>query len=130
VHVTVSEDARSIVAVPVPVFPVELFVGSTHTILVRVQPAGMFSSVAVQVPGGTLNVWLLGSVPSASSSSEKFWLMVLLLLRLKLKSCASSGTASLTITIVPFGMAVTTPACIWLSREPMDPPSSASSDTW
>ena len=104
------------VATPVPTLTVVLFVGSVHTRLVSVQPAGMFNSDAVQLPGGTLNVWLLGSVASASSSSEKSWLMVLLLFRLKLKSCASSGMAFLTMMIVPFGIKVTTLACIWLSR--------------
>ena len=131
VHVTVSDGARLIIAVAVPRLTVVLFVGSTQTRFVRVQPAGMFSSVASQVvPGGTLKVSLLGSVPSASSSKEKFWVMVLLLVRTKLKSCGSSGTASLTITIVPLGMAVITPACIWLSREPIEVPSSASNATW
>ena len=60
------------VATPVPTLTVVLFVGSTHVRLVSVQPEGMFNSVAVQVPGGTLKVWLFGSVPSASSSREKF----------------------------------------------------------
>ncbi len=55
-HVTVSEDAKLIVAVAVARLTVVLFVGSTHTRFVRVQVAGMFSSVAVQIPGGTLNV--------------------------------------------------------------------------
>ena len=61
-----------IVAVAVAKLTVVLFVGSTQTRFVSVQPDGMFSSVAVQTPGGTLNVWLLRRVASASSSKEKF----------------------------------------------------------
>ncbi len=104
---------------------------TTQVRLVRLQPSGSAqSSLAVQVPGGTLNVWLLGSVGSLSSSSEKFWLIVLSLFRSKLKSWASSGTASFTMTIVPLGITVTTLACIWLSRWPTDAPSTWSSATW
>src|SRR5215207_1099216 len=104
VQVIVSEDARSIVAVAVPRLVVVLLVGSVHVSAVSVQVAGMLSSEAVYAPAGRLKDWLLGSVASPSLSREKFWLTVLPFVRLKLKSCASSGTASLTMTIVPFGV--------------------------
>jgi hypothetical protein len=101
VHVTVSLEARLIVAAGG--LTLVLFEGSVQTMLVRFQLTGMLSSVAVQEPGGTLNVCELGRVPSASSSREKSMLTVVLLVRLKEKSWALSGLASFTITIVPFG---------------------------
>ena len=135
VQVTVSNGSPSAVLILIVALPVARSVvkllpsvpATVHERFVRDQPAGMPSSDAVYVPAGTLNVLLLGSVTSASSSSEKLSLMAPPSPRLKVKSWALFGTASLTITIRPLRrMAL---ACIWLSRWPTASPSRASNAT-
>ncbi len=117
VHVTVSPAATLMLAWRVPLFTVVFCVASTQLIETAYPAAA--ASVTVYDPSSTVKVRVFDRVPSLSSSSEKLLNPVPTVV--KLKSCAESGTVFLMIVMVP-GITL---ADIWLSRFPVDLPSSA-----